>query len=335
MPRGPRLDAPGALHHVIQRGVDRGRLFRDTRDYEGFVARLGRILTRTGTGCYAWCLMPNHLHLLMMTGGHPLPRTLQCLFTSHAVWVNRRYRRSGHLFQGRYRSVLCQRESYLLELVRYIHLNPVRARLVRSIPDLARYRWTGHRALLGMERVLWQDTEEVLGQFSNRPGSARAAYVGFLKDGVRGGVRFGAKDGRQNGLTGADYENPTREREETTERADPRILGSRTFVERVLKEAGAEEGHRQRLRKEGWKAMDIVSEAAKVAGITPEEVRDHGKRPAQCLARCIACKWLVDDFGASQGEVAKLLQIGQSAVSVNVWRGREAVVKRRLRLVRE
>ena len=143
MPRKARIDAPGAVHHVIVRGIDRCQIFRDDRDRNQYLDRLGDILTDTETPCYAWALIPNHFHLLLKTGSTPIANVMRRLLTGHAVYFNRRHRRHGHLFQNRYKSILCQEETYLLELVRYIHLNPLRAGLVQDMEALNTYPYCG------------------------------------------------------------------------------------------------------------------------------------------------------------------------------------------------
>ena len=147
MPRKARIDAPGALHHIICRGIERCEIFRDDADRDSFVERLGRVISDTQTPCYAWALIPNHFHLLLKTGNVPITTVMLKLLTGYAVTFNRRHRRVGHLFQNRYKSILCQEDSYLLELVRYIHLNPLRARLVNSMKQLDRYKYCGHNIL--------------------------------------------------------------------------------------------------------------------------------------------------------------------------------------------
>ena len=144
MPRKARIDAPGALHHIICRGIEKTRIFRDDADRDGFVKRLGRVISETNTHCYAWALIPNHFHLLLKTGDVPIATVMRRLLTGHAVTFNRRHRRVGHLFQNRYKSILCQEDSYLLELVRYIHLNPLRAKLVGSMRQLDWCTYCGH-----------------------------------------------------------------------------------------------------------------------------------------------------------------------------------------------
>src|SRR5271157_3871438 len=129
MPRQARLDAPGTLHHVMLRGMERGQIVADREDREAFVARLGDIATATGTTLYAWALLPNHAHLLLRSGPQGLPQFMRRLLTGYAVTYNRRHKRIGHLFQNRYKSIVVEEDAYFRELVRYIHLNPLRAGL--------------------------------------------------------------------------------------------------------------------------------------------------------------------------------------------------------------
>jgi len=149
MPRQPRLDAPGLLQHVMARGIERRKIFLDDNDRESFLERLAIILEETQTQCYAWAFIPNHFHLLLRTGPTPLSKLMRRLMTGYAVTFNKRHKRSGHLFQNRYKSIICQEDPYLLELIRYIHLNPLRAKLVQDLKELDKYPWTGHSAILG------------------------------------------------------------------------------------------------------------------------------------------------------------------------------------------
>lgn len=136
MPRGPRLDAPGALHHVMARGLDRQLIFRDGRDRDDFVRRLASLAEAGALGIYAWALLPNHFHFLVRTAHRPLSRAMRSLLTGYAGAFNRRHRRTGHLFQNRYKSIVVEEETYFLELVRYLHLNPVRAGVGTSLRDM-------------------------------------------------------------------------------------------------------------------------------------------------------------------------------------------------------
>src|SRR5581483_10224160 len=143
MPRLPRLDLPGHFYHVMVRGVARCPIFRSSLDREDFLTRFITGLTRTASLCYAWALMSNHLHLLLVAGPTGLADLMHPLLTGYVGAFNRRYKRVGHLVQNQFKAILCDKESYFLELVRYIHLNPVRAGIVQTIQDLGRCPWTG------------------------------------------------------------------------------------------------------------------------------------------------------------------------------------------------
>lgn len=152
MPRQARLDVPGLLHHVMARGIERRKIFKDGKDRKAFLERLAIILEETQTQCYAWSLLPNHFHLLLRTGLTPLSKVMRRLMTGYAITFNRRHKRSGHLFQNRYKSVVCEQDLYLLELIRYIHLNPLRAGIVKDLKELDKYPWTGHIVIIGRRK---------------------------------------------------------------------------------------------------------------------------------------------------------------------------------------
>jgi len=152
MPRLARLDAPGLLQHVMARGIERRDIFKDDKDRKAFLERLATVLEETQTQCYSWALIPNHFHLLLRTGPTPLSKVMRRLMTGYAVTFNRRHKRSGHLFQNRYKSVVCEEDPYLLELIRYIHLNPLRASVVKDLMELDKYPWCGHSAILGKRK---------------------------------------------------------------------------------------------------------------------------------------------------------------------------------------
>lgn len=181
MPRGPRLDAPGCVQHVMLRGVARRLIFHDDRDRRDLFGRLERILAESGMACFAWAFMPNHLHLVVQTGPVPLARVMARLGTGYAQAFNRRHDRVGHLFQNRYKSILVDDEAQLLALVRYVHLNPLEAALVPSLDALARYPWTGHAALLGNLVAPFQDTSSVLAHFGREGREARRHLLAWMQ----------------------------------------------------------------------------------------------------------------------------------------------------------
>ena len=170
-------------------GLTAGRFFSDTKDHENFFERLGNLLVETQTFCYAWALIPNHFHLLLKMGNNTISNLIKRLLTGYAVTYNRRYGRSGHLFQNRYKSILCQEDAYLLELVRYIYLNPLRANLIPHYDRLGSYPYCGHGVVLGQMKRDWQDSEYVLRLFGKEPGLARRNYRDFVGNGIEQGER--------------------------------------------------------------------------------------------------------------------------------------------------
>jgi len=141
MPRKPRIEFPGALYHVYSRGNQKQKIFLDESDFSLFIKRLAEYKKEYGFMIYAYVLMDNHFHLLIETRDIGLSKIMQGLIQSYTQYFNLKYKKVGHLFQGRYKAILCQKDEYLLELIRYLHLNPVRAGLAES-PD--EYQWSGH-----------------------------------------------------------------------------------------------------------------------------------------------------------------------------------------------
>jgi len=180
MPRQSRIDTTGGLHHIIARGIERRKIFEDDQDRYDFLENLGLILEQTETTCFAWSLMSNHFHLLLRTGAVPIAAVMRRLLSGHAIRYNRHHHRHGHLFQNRYKSILCQEDCYLLELVRYIHLNPLRAKLVAGMDQLDQYPFSGHGVIIGKHEQPWQNIEKVLLHFGKRSDSARCKYREFV-----------------------------------------------------------------------------------------------------------------------------------------------------------
>jgi REP element-mobilizing transposase RayT len=158
MPRGPRVDFAGAVHHVYARGIEKRPIYLDDADRKSFLDRIGKNLPKWGMRCLAWSLMPNHFHLLLQSDKGCLPSFMHCLLTGYSMRFNERHQRVGHLFQNRYKSPVVCKDGYFRDVVRYIHLNPVRSEIVRSIPELEEYPWTGHRHIIRGGSPAWQDT---------------------------------------------------------------------------------------------------------------------------------------------------------------------------------
>jgi REP element-mobilizing transposase RayT len=321
MPRQSRIDAPGALHHVIARGINRRRIFDDDQDRDRFVSRLGEVLTGSGTRCCAWALMPNHFHLLLRTGAEPLARVMRRLLTGHAVTYNLRHRRSGHLFQNRYKSILCQEDAYLLELVRYIHLNPLRAKVVQDLEELERCPYAGHGALLGRRELPWQDTATVLARFDRKAGTARKRYRRFVAEGAGQGRRPELVGGGLVRSMGGWAEVKKLRKARAYMKGDERILGDGDFVTEVLAAAEEEWERTNSLRAGGIDVDQAARRVAEVLGMTVEEVWEPGRRAPTVRARSLLCYWAVRELGVSMSEMARRLGVSVTAVSQAVRRG--------------
>ncbi|MEA2626910.1 MAG: REP-associated tyrosine transposase [Candidatus Binatota bacterium] len=317
MPRTARLDTRGALHHVRARGVERAAIFLDDRDRADFVARLGHLADAGALRVFAWALMPNHIHLLVQTGGQPLHRSMRALLAGYATRFNRRHLRVGHLFQNRYKSTVCEDEPYFLKLVQYVHLNPV-PKVVPDVDTLANYPWTGHSALLGIHSRRWQDRASVLARFDDEPARARALYEQYVRGGADDGAPAVAGGGLIHGRDGTRYVADLRRgRERFT--SHERILGSPEFVERVI---SAVDGSRSR----PMPLDELVERVCAHVGIATAAVQGAGKGRMICNARRgIAFLWTLH-LGRSGRELAKSLGLCPSAVyrSARLGRGEAA-----------
>ena len=170
------------MYHVIARGNERKKIFLEKEDYRDFLSRFKTALDKTGGKCLAWCLMPNHFHLLILRGKKPLAELMRRLMTGYAIGFNIRHRRCGHLFQNRYKGILCDEEEYLKELVAYIHLNPLRAKPIHDFSELEKYKWCGHGALTGRHKAGFLERGYILGHFGENEEKAVQGYETFLRD---------------------------------------------------------------------------------------------------------------------------------------------------------
>jgi len=322
MPRGSRIDAAGAVHHIMVRGIERRKIFDSDADRDHFLHRMGEILLDTQTTCFAWALMPNHFHLLLRTGKVPISTIMRRLLTGYALWFNRSRCRHGHLFQNRFKSILCQEDSYLLELVRYIHLNPLRARLVKSIQELDAFPYSGHSTLMGGFQKSWQETDEILKLFGSKPALARRMYRQFVEQGIG--------QGRRNDLAGGGlirsaggWEGLKQKREEGQyQRSDERILGDSDFVSRVLEKTKESLTKSQKLKSEGMDVDKIAAQVSRLMGIAVEDVWAIGKQQHIVNARSLLCYWAVRELGVSMSSLSRRLRISLPAISKSVVRGK-------------
>jgi REP element-mobilizing transposase RayT len=315
MPRGPRLDAPGTLHHVIMRGIEGRRIVDDDQDQERFLTRLGGLAQETHTTVYAWALMENHAHLLVRSGPGGLPGFMRRLLTGHATHYNRRHRRHGHLFQNRYKSIVCEEDPYFKELVRYIHLNPLRAGAVENLASLEGYRWCGHAGLLGKRWNPWQAVDEVLRWFGETPKAACAAYRRFVSHGKGQGHRPELVGGglvRSQG--GWSAVKSLRGRGEKAI-GDERILGSGDFVRKMVAQATDRVARQLPIDQRQARAEAHIQEACKKAGIGTEALRSGSRVGVLPGLRRELARLLVLELGLTRAEAARRLGVTTSGVA--------------------
>ena len=333
MPRQARIDAPGALQHIIVRGIERKRIFVDDHDRDNFVTRLCTVLPESTAQCYAWALIPNHFHLLLRSGNVPISTIMRRLLTGYAVSFNRRHRRHGQLFQNRYKSILCQQEPYFLELVRYIHLNPLRAGVVSDFKELGKFAYSGHAAILGRYRHAFQDVGNVLGFFAKNPVSARKKYNEFVQKGIMRGRRPELIGGGLIRSAGGWSAVKSLRRANTRLKGDERILGDNDFVNAVLAATQEQLAHKYRLAAKGFNFEKVVERVATVFGIKTEQVLAAGKHPPTVKARSVLCYWAVRELGMNGTDVAEKLGCSQSSVSKSAKRGEAIASKYNFKLM--
>jgi putative transposase len=315
MPRQARLDAPGTLHHVMIRGIERSSIFKDDQDRQGFVSRVGVLAQETGTRILAWALMRNHVHLLLFSGPPGISKFMRRLLTGYALRYNRRHRRNGHLFQNRYKSIICEEETYLLELVRYIHLNPMRAGQVKSMEELDQYPWSGHWVIMGKGKNDWQERDYVLQQFHEKEGKAIRDYREFMEEGKDQGRRPELVGGGLiRSLGGWSQVLPVGSSRERMEH-DDRILGNGDFVAEIIREA--EEQARRYLRDSELKTSieKAIKEICHKEGVAEQEMRVGVRTRKHSRVRAKISHHLTHAFGVSQAEIARQMGVCTSAIA--------------------
>lgn len=287
MARKPRVEFSGAFYHVIVRGNRRTTLFHDEGDYAAYLERLERYRQRDSLRCYAFVLMSNHVHLLVETGEVPLSRTMQTLQFTYTQYYNGRYRKTGHLFQGRYKAILCDRDAYLLELVRYLHLNPAR---LRQPQDPLRYPWSSHGMYLGQSGPVEVEASAILEQFHRQVGPARKAYSRFVQEGLSAGHQ-------------ASYYDTV----------DQRFLGDTRFLAALQHKADAK--HEVVVKGPKVSFSRLLPAVAEATGHSIARLVQAGRRRDPMAARALLVYGAREWSGLSVKEVGRRLHRDPSMIS--------------------
>ena len=257
----------------------------------------------------------------------PIATVMKRLLTGYAMHYNRRHKRHGHLFQNRYKSILCKVDAYLLELVRYIHLNPLRAKLVEDMKGLDNYPYGGHSALMGKTTAAWQNKKYILGLFGDKVSTARCRYRVFVEKGIADGERQELTGGGLIRSVGGWAAAKALRKANALQKGDERILGDGDFVEAVLSEAKEAYERKYRLKAKGIDVDSVAQRAAEISGIEPSQVWAPGKQPKVVQARSLLCYWATSELGISQAWLSKRLRLSQPAISLSVGRGRAVAIQ--------
>ena len=279
MARRPRIEFEGAFYHVITRGNQRQKIFKDKDDFLKYLEILFNYKIRYKYFLYAYVLMNNHIHLLIETQETPLSKILQGINQSYTTYFNRKYKTVGHLFQGRYKAILCDRDEYLLSLVKYIHLNPVRAKIVK-FPD--KYQWSSqHSYIKKTDGINIIDTDQVLRMFSEDKQRARKLYSAYMSD------------------------SQIVKKEDVYNTIGQRILGSEEFLERLM------ERHDRELKKEKrereYTLYEIAKGVEKIYGITLKQIRERSKSETIILGRRLL-SLVAKEYGYKGKEIGQYIR---------------------------
>jgi putative transposase len=287
MARKPRVEFPGGLYHVFSRGNRKERIFEDDVDRGRFLEKLRKYKEKYDFVLYAYVMLQNHFHLLLEMGENPLSRIMQGILQSHTQYFNRRHGKVGHVFQGRYRAILCEKDAYLIQLVKYIHLNPVRAGLV---DDPVEYEWSSHGAYLRGEAGGLVNTGMVLDQFSQRKAKAVEAYRAFVNKDLGEGRR-----------------------EDLYRVTDQRFLGSEEFIEEVERATHVEEVEDRTPRKT---LEEVAVDVQEATDIDLDSLRGRGRSDDEKRARALFVQLSTLHTNAKRKDIARFLEREPSWVTV-------------------
>ncbi len=289
MPRKPRIHEPGAVYHVILRGNARQVIFTDDRDRIRFYDILQKSCERFRHRILAFCLMSNHVHLAVQVGDIPLSRVMQNISLRYTQWFNWRHKKCGHVFQGRYKAVMVDADSYLLELTAYIHLNPVRAGIVEQ-PE--QHRWSSHRPYLGKEKIEWLEPAPVLSQFSAKTGKSCSMFATFVAERTT--------EGRRGEFHG----------EKTL---DNRLFGTDQFIEEILIQAQSPSEHKPNV-------ATVLDAVTRLYRLSTAQLAAPGQERTASEARGLAA-WATRELSSGTlAELASTLKRNASTLTCAVTR---------------
>jgi REP element-mobilizing transposase RayT len=307
---------------VIGRGLERRYIFAQDLDKHDFLKRFGISLADSDAVCFAWAVMSNHYHLLIRVGENPLGKVMAPVLSGYATMYNRRYHRSGYVFQNRFKSILCDEDEYLLKLIRYIHLNPWKAKIVSDLVALDEFAWSGHAGLLGNHVRGWHSTDDILSLFSTKKSEAKQRYRTFIADGMSQQESVDLSGGGLIRSYGG-WESLSRMRREHAARiGDERILGSSDFVEMALMEDSLGLTEQTGVKQLGWDLPKLCTAICRYYQLDEKVLLSRGRLNNVSTARQIIAFMAITLLGVRSGDVENQLNVSQSGVSKLVQKGR-------------
>ena len=304
MPRRARIDYPGLIHHVMARTYRPHGLFLDDDDRQVFVSIFKKKILETNGRCYAWVLMDSHYHILIKTSELPLWKVMKPLNTEYARYYNKKYSVRGPLFSDRYKSIATQDQNYLEQLIRYVHLNPIRAGICKSLKSLEHYTWSGHIILLGKAKNQFQDVEAVLHRFGKTTLAARAGYLKYLEQGLN--------SSEANELV----ESIEKTNSGKTDRNCPAVwaIGDTAFQKTIMERDKENRLTIALYRKEQKTLEWLIKSISEKFEIKPSQLLMQSRRTSQADARKVFCHFACF-FGFPTRKIGSFLGIQQAAVT--------------------
>jgi len=317
-----RLDWEDALHHIMVRGIDGKGIFLEESDKSDLIARFDELVLEMDVNIYAWVIMPNHFHLLVRTGNEPIYRFMHRLLTGYAVSYNLRNDRKGYVFQGRFKSILVQEEMYFLNLMKYIHLNPLKAGLVTDFQELQEYRWCGHASILGVHKYLWHNRLYALSKFGRSTCDSISRYMKYVSeeisnktmDELHSGTYILGKQGICD-LTQESYSDNCR--------GCVRVLGDKEFAASTMNKLKQMGNRIVRDREETHKEIaELFTWVTENMGFSTQMILGSTRNPELSNSRALIAWVLSDHLGLSQSDCSGILKMSRSGIRKAISKGK-------------
>jgi len=303
MPRKARVTIPGAIHHVMSRGIEGCAIYRNDYDRQFFVNLLARAMERSEYLLYAWALMDNHYHLVVRINDFPLAAFMRSINSPYAQYFRKSTRLRGYLFQDRYKSIATQDQRYIEELVRYVHLNPLRGGICKDLPSLNHYPWCGHSAVMGNRPCTFQNTTDVLRKFGTNQAEARERYLQFVKQGTGEQTPF------------IESVRQCNQEIETNQSTSCWVIGNKEFVKEALTKAN---DSRIRVAQHAVyrKSLDeLATEICSHFELQPDDLLIKGRKSARSRARKAFAFAAYRKLNFKVADIAGFLKVSSAAVS--------------------